>query len=125
MLQRTLAAGPVGDLAFICGGQGKPLTKESFGNLFRKAVRKAGVVGKSAHGLRKVGATRAAENGATVAELEAIFGWRGGRMASLYTEAANRSRLSRQAMDKLAVNESETKSAAPSEKVRRETLNRK
>jgi Phage integrase family len=88
----------------ISGDRGKPLTKESFGNLFRKAVRAAGIKGRSAHGLRKVGATRAAENGATVAELEAIFGWRGGRMASLYTEAANRARLSRQAMNKLAAN---------------------
>jgi len=58
----------------ISGDRGKPLTKESFGNLFRKAVRAAGIKGRSAHGLRKVGATRAAENGATVAELEAIFG---------------------------------------------------
>jgi hypothetical protein len=30
-------------------------------------------------------ATTAAENGATVAELEAIIGWQGGRMAALYT----------------------------------------
>jgi hypothetical protein len=38
-------------------------------------------------------------------------------MASLYTEAANRARLSRQAMAKLA-NESETNRPAPNEKVR-------
>jgi integrase len=55
----------------------------------------------SAHGLRKVAATRAANNGATVAELEAIFGWTGGRMASLYTRAADRRRLARSAMHKL------------------------
>src|SRR5262249_4494691 len=81
VLEATLKVGPVGDLAFICGDRGKSLTKESFGNLFRKAVLAAGIEGKSAHGLRKVGAVRAAEAGATVAELEAIFGWRGGRMA--------------------------------------------
>jgi len=117
ILAATLAAGPTGELAFICGAKGKPLTKEAFGNLFRNACRAAGVFGKSAHGIRKVGATRAAENGATVAELEAIFGWRGGRMASLYTEAANRARLSKRAISKLA-NESETNSPAPNEKVR-------
>jgi len=55
------------------------------------------------HGLRKIGATRAANNGvATVAELEAIFGWSGGRMASLYTQAADRVRLAMRAMEKLA-----------------------
>ena len=60
----------------------------------------------SAHGVRKIAATRAANAGATVAELEAIFGWDGGRMASLYTRAADRRRLAIEAMHKLA-NESE------------------
>jgi integrase len=101
VLARTLAAGPCGELAFIVGEQGKPLTKESFGNAFCDACRAAGVH-KSAHGVRKIGATRAANNGATVAELEAIFGWSGGRMASLYTQAADRVRLAKRAMEKLA-----------------------
>src|SRR5207244_13617207 len=92
VLATTLAAGPCGDLTFICGERQQPLTKESFGNFFREAARAAGVK-KSAHGVRKIGATRAAENGATVAELEAIFGWQGGGMASLYTRAADRARL--------------------------------
>jgi integrase len=94
--QQTLAAGPCGDLTFICGKNGRPLTKESFGNEFRKA----GVPG-AAHGVRKIAATRAAQNGATVAELEAIFGWRGGRMAALYTREADRVRLAKQSMHKL------------------------
>jgi integrase len=100
-LATTLAAGPCGELAFICGEAGRPFTKESFGNAFRDACRAAGV-SKSAHGVRKIGATRAAENGATVAELEAIFGWQGGGMASLYTRAADRARLAKSAMPKMA-----------------------
>ena len=84
VLDEVLKAGPCADLAFICGENGGPLTKESFGNVFRDACNAAGIT-KSAHGVRKIGATRAANNGATVAELEAIFGWNGGRMASLYT----------------------------------------
>lgn len=91
-LAETLEAGPTGDLAFIVGADRKPLTKETFGNYFREACVAAGL-DKSAHGLRKLAATRAAENGATVAELEAMFGWTGGTMASLYTKAANRKRL--------------------------------
>jgi hypothetical protein len=43
---------------------------ESFGNEFREACRAAGAPG-SAHGVRKIAATRAAENGAAVAELAA------------------------------------------------------
>jgi hypothetical protein len=88
-------AGPCGDLTFIAGESGRPLTKESFGNLFRMACREAGLQNRSAHGLRKAAATRAANAGATESELEAIFGWSGGRMASLYTRAANRRHLSK------------------------------
>jgi integrase len=102
VLSKTLDAGPCGDLTFIAGENGHPLTKESFGNLFRKACRAAGLRGRSAHGLRKAAATRAANEGATVAELEAIFGWQGGTMAALYTRAADRRRLAQGAMHKLA-----------------------
>lgn len=116
-LQATLDAGPTGELAFVCGMNGGPLTKESFGNMFSEAARAAGIR-KSAHGVRKIGATRAAENGATVAELEAIFGWEGGRMASLYTRAADRVRLARGAMSKLAGTASEQSIPSPDEKVR-------
>jgi hypothetical protein len=42
-LADTLAAGPCGDLTFIAGENGRPLTKESFGNLFRGACGAAGV----------------------------------------------------------------------------------
>jgi integrase len=76
------------------------MTPESFSNWFKDACKAAGVPG-SAHGLRKAAATRAANNGATVAQLEAIFGWSNDRMASLYTKTADRTRLAREAIDKL------------------------
>ena len=110
-LQEAIDHGPTGDLAFICNANGKPFTKESFGNAFSESCRLAGVK-KSAHGLRKIGATRAANNNATVAALNAIFGWSGSKMASLYTANADRARLSRESMDKLR-NEPATKYAAP------------
>jgi integrase len=116
VLAVTLEVGPTGDLAFVTGATGEPLTKETFGNYFREACREAGVPG-SAHGVRKVAATRAAENGATVAELEAIFGWHGGAMAAHYTREANRVRLAKEAMHKLA-NETGTSIPAPDDKVR-------
>jgi integrase len=119
VLAKTLAAGPCGDLTFIAGASGRPFTKESFGNEFREACRAAGVPG-SAHGVRKIAATRAANAGATVAQLEAIFGWQGGAMASLYTRAADRRRLALEGMHMLA-NNYRTSIAAPSKKVRRKT----
>jgi integrase len=100
ILAESLAAGPCGDLSFIAGARGQPMAKQSFSNEFGIACRAAGVPG-SAHGVRKIAATRAANAGATVAELEAIFGWSGGKMASLYTRAADRQRLARRAMHKL------------------------
>jgi hypothetical protein len=42
ILQCTLDVGPSGDLTFIVGANGKPLTKEAFGNLFRKACNAPG-----------------------------------------------------------------------------------
>jgi integrase len=117
ILAQTLKAGPCGDLTFIAGENGRPLTKESFGNLFRKACREAGLKKRSAHGLRKAAATRAADNGATVAQLEAIFGWSGGAMAALYTRASNRRRLAIEAMHKLE-NENGKSIAAPWYQVR-------
>jgi integrase len=116
VLAETLAAGPYGDLTFITGESGNPVTKESFGNLFRDACRAAGVPG-SAHGVRKIAATRAANAGATVAQLEAIFGWQGGSMAALYTRAADRRRLSIEAMSKLE-NDKRTSIVAPLYEVR-------
>jgi integrase len=116
-LARIIAATKTGDLAFIATPSGKPMTKESFGNWFREACNEAGVPG-SAHGLRKAGATRAANNGATVAQLEAIFGWEGGRMAALYTREADRARLAKQAIEKLAKPETGTSIPAPSCQVR-------
>ena len=69
--------------------------------MFRAACNAAGIKGKSAHGVRKIAATIAAEAGLSVAELEALFGWTGGTMASLYTKSADRKRLAVQAAAKV------------------------
>ena len=112
-LQKTLDAGPTGDMAIIGNTNSKGyLRKEVIGTLFAAACRAAGVK-KSAHGLRKAAATRMANNGATVAELEAIFGWAGGQMASLYTRSADREALSRGAAGKLSRDGNETSIPAP------------
>ena len=71
--------------------------------MFKDACKAAGVPG-SAHGVRKIAATRAADNGATEAELMAIFGWTDPKMAAHYTRTANRKRLAAQAMGKLKRN---------------------
>lgn len=117
-LAATLAQGPCGDLSFICGERGRPLTKESFGNDFKAACVAAGITDKSAHGLRKLSATIWAERGATEMELMAMFGWMTPQMAALYTKAANRRRLALGAHDRLAGTTLEHPMPAPSDSVR-------
>jgi integrase len=92
ILAASIAASKTGDLTFLVTERRTPFVKESFGNWFREACSKAGCPG-SAHGLRKAGATRAAENGATVNQLMALFGWKTEKMALLYTRKADRKRL--------------------------------
>jgi hypothetical protein len=60
-LAATLAAGPCGQLAFICGEGGKPLTKESFAE--RLASRRARLA-KGA--MAKLGAARGGDSGLDV-----------------------------------------------------------
>lgn len=112
-LAAAIAAGPGGDLTFVAGERGRPMTKESFGTWFREACRAAGVT-RSAHGLRKLFASALAEGGATTNELEAACGWRGGRMAALYTKEADRERLGLAGTKRLA-----NESGAPASLTRR------
>jgi hypothetical protein len=46
--------------------------------------------------VRKIAAITAADNGATVHQLMAIFGWKTSQMAEYYTREANRRRLARE-----------------------------
>src|SRR5215469_10310347 len=100
VLQRTLDAGPCGDLTFVVGAKGRPFTKESFGNMFAEAARLAGVK-KSCHGMRKIAATRCAENGATVPQMKAIFGWTGVYRALNKREAAKEKKGAAEEIKKL------------------------
>lgn len=95
-LTEAIVAGPTGDLVFIAGVRGGPMSKESFGTWFREACDAAGVKA-SAHGLRKLSATMAAENGASELQLQAFYGWRSNAQSSLYTRKANAGRLAKQA----------------------------
>lgn len=101
-LRASIDATPVGDLVFLVSSQGKPFkSAASFGNWFGKACRAAGVPGR-AHGLRKAGATIAAEAGASAHELMAMFTWSRLAEAELYTEAANRKRMAAATAERIA-----------------------
>jgi integrase len=97
-LLKVIDASPTGDLTFIVTSHGKPYSAAGFGNWFRDRCNEAGLSQCSAHGLRKAGATIAAENGATTKELMAIFGWLTMQEAERYSQSAERKKLAGRAM---------------------------
>jgi len=100
-LKTVLERGPVGRTTYIAQLNGEPWNVFSFGNWFHEACVAAGVPG-SAHGLRKLAATRLWEAGVSEAELDAAMGWKtGSGMSRIYARKADRERLSKSAFDKL------------------------
>jgi integrase len=101
-LREIIDASPTGDLAFLATEYGQPFTGKGFGGWFKDRCREAGLEHCSAHGLRKAGATLAAENGATDRELMAIFGWETASQATTYTRAADQKKLAKRAGELLS-----------------------
>jgi integrase len=97
-LAEILSATPTGHLTYLVSKLGKGFTRAGFGVRFRKWCDAAGLPKCTAHGLRKAGATRAAENGATASQLMAIFGWSDIKQAELYTRAADQKRIAGSSM---------------------------
>jgi integrase len=93
VLADIIAQSPTGDLTFLVTEYSKPFTANGFGNWFRDRCNEAGLSHCTAHGLRKAGATLAAENGATDRQLMALYDWSSEKQANVYTAAADRKRL--------------------------------
>jgi integrase len=85
-------------MTFLINDLGRPFTDAGFGNKFRDWCDQADLSQCSAHGLRKAGATIAANNGATAHQLMAIFGWDTLKEAEKYTAKADQQRLAQAAM---------------------------
>jgi hypothetical protein len=93
ILARAIEAGPCGELTFLETEYRRPFTANGFGNWFRTRCDEAGLPHCTAHGLKKAGATLAAENGATLHQLMAMFDWTTPAQAEPYTRAADQKRL--------------------------------
>jgi integrase len=92
-LRQAIDAGPAGDLTFLLTEYGKPFSAAGFGNWFGERCGDAGLPHCTAHGLRKAGATIAAEGGATERQLMKLFGWTTLGQASDYVGRADDKRL--------------------------------
>jgi integrase len=105
ILAAIVAKSPCGSLTFLETSHRKPFTANGFGNWFRVRCDEAGLAQCTAHGLKKAGATIAAENGATNHQLMAIFDWTTLSQAQVYTEQASRKRLAGEGMAKIDLGE--------------------
>lgn len=103
-LRASIDATATGDLAFLTAERGRPFsTPESFGARFRIWCEEACLSPEcTAHGVRKAGATIAANEGASAQELMAMYGWSRISMAEVYTRAADKTRLARGAAERIA-----------------------
>jgi site-specific recombinase XerD len=101
-LREILDASTLGTSTFLATEHGRPFSDKGFGAKMRDWCDQAGLPHCTAHGLRKAGATTAAENGATVHELMKMFGWMSVRQAELYTRAAEQKRLAATGLQRLS-----------------------
>lgn len=99
-LAQSIEAAKTGDMVFLVNTRRQPWKNISFGYWFAARCDEAGVHGR-AHGLRKAGATFAANNGATPFELTAMYGWSSTKVAEIYTKKADRVKLAERAANKL------------------------
>ncbi|MFY1713477.1 tyrosine-type recombinase/integrase [Tritonibacter mobilis] len=103
-LQAELRQVPNDQLIFILNRKGTPYTTESFGNWFADCCMEAGLKVPRAHGLRKYGASRLAERGATEWQIMAFLAHTDPRQARLYVQAASRKKLAADALSHLTPN---------------------
>jgi len=92
-LQKIINATPGGNLTFLVTEFDKPFTANGFGGYFRRRCNEAGLPHCSAHGLRKVAATRLANHGATEHQIMSVTGHTTSKEVARYTKAANQKKL--------------------------------
>ena len=97
-LVAVLASTPRSNLTFLMNELGSPFTAGGFRNWFRHRCNEAGLPDRSAHGLRKSGATRLLNAGCTDAQAMAVTGHRTNSMLRHYTESRDQHQLAQQAM---------------------------
>lgn len=102
-LARELAFVPTTQMVVIAHGEGQAYRPESLGNWFRERCVDAGLPHCTPHGLRKAGARRLAEHGATEWEVMAFLAHGTAKEASRYVAAANRAKLTTSGLAKLRV----------------------
>jgi integrase len=92
-LRASIEAMPAITLTFVTTAYGKPFTANGFGARFAKWCKEAGLIGCSAHGLRKAISRRLADNGAGNQGIKSVTGHLTDSEVALYTRRADQGRL--------------------------------
>jgi integrase len=98
-LVAVLASTPRSNLTFLMTELGSPFKAGGFRNWFRHRCNEAGLPHRSAHGLRKLGATRLLNAGCTDAQVMAVTGHKTNSMLRHYTKTRDQHHLAQQAID--------------------------
>ncbi|WP_278984104.1 tyrosine-type recombinase/integrase [Sphingobium yanoikuyae] len=104
LLEAVIAMPPkhTNPFCFLITSRGKPFTKESFGNWFKKACVAAGLPHCTAHGLRKATLRRMAELQMSNKTMKSVSGQRSDKTLAKYIEKADQTRLADSAISQLA-----------------------
>ena len=114
-LARELGYLPPEQMMLLAHGErAKAYSATPLGNWFKGRCKEAGLPHCTTHGLRKAGARRLAEAGATEWEVMAFLAHRTAKEASRYTAAANRSILTTSGMARLSTKPEQILSNHPS-----------
>jgi integrase len=103
-LAGSILAAKTGALVFLLSDHGKPYSRKSFGQRFRKWCDEAGLPQCTAHGLRKAAARRFAEAGCSNQQIKAWTGHTTDSEVARYTAAADQQALSDTAGEMLMAN---------------------
>lgn len=102
-LYAATRAAPVIGKTYLLTAHGQPFAStEGLGKRFREWCDQAGIKDRSPHGIRKAAGNLLAEAGATQHQIMAIHGHAEAKTSEVYTRAAERTRLARDAMQLLA-----------------------
>ena len=117
-LRAIIDATPSGHLNYLMTKHGKPYSSSNpFGHWFKHQCVMAGLPHCSAHGLRKAGATIAAQRGASSHALMAIYGWTTLKQAEGYTRAVDQQRLADEHMHLIVPEQKLDETVPPSPEV--------
>ena len=113
-LKAIIEATPIGHLTLLTTKSGKSYAANDLSEQFRKWCDDAGLPQACTfHGLRKAALTRLADAGCTVHEIMAISGHKSLSEVERYTKAADQARLAREAMKRMAENETGSQGGKP------------